>query len=42
MKDVLNISLDDYSAFPIVIGGVCHFVILLCNRRNTEKELMAG
>lgn len=42
MKDIMNISIDDYSAFPIVIGGVCHFVILLCNRRTQDKELLVG
>lgn len=42
MRDLLNISIDNYSAFPILVDGAAHFVIVLCNRKHFDKELMQG
>ena len=35
MLSLLNISLENFSAYPIVIDGTCHYLILICNRKAT-------
>lgn len=42
MGDLLNVAIDNYSAFPILVDGVAHFVIVLCNRKHFDKELLQG
>lgn len=34
----LNIAIDNYAAYPIVIDDVCQYVIVLCNRKPTEDS----
>ena len=35
----MNLAITNYSAYPVEIEGVCHYLIILCNRKSINAEI---
>ena len=39
IKDQANISIENYTALPIVIDKTVHYIVMLCNKRHLENAV---
>lgn len=37
MSEKINVNIQNYSAFPILVHGYCHYVVVMCNRKMEDQ-----